>query len=60
VSQQPAFPVFCFEEQKVPYPAGAPTRKHPFAAHALQNYTNFGKICVAFHHLATLFNNTNA
>jgi len=23
VSQQPAIPVFCFEEQKVPYPASS-------------------------------------
>jgi len=29
VSQQPAFPVFCFEGQKVPYPASSflPDRK---------------------------------
>jgi len=39
---------------------GAPPEKHPFDAHALQNYTIFGKNYVVFHRLATLFNNTNA
>ena len=27
---------------------------------SMKNYTIFANICVVFHHLATLFNNTNA
>jgi len=37
----------------------APPGKHFFDTHALQNYTIFRINCVVFHHLATLFSNTN-
>jgi len=41
--------------------SGPPGKILPTPMHrSMKNYTSFVKNCVVFHHLATLFNNTNA
>jgi len=55
-------PLLLLLEKRLEKSTSGPTWKNPSDAHAHkhENYTYFVKNCVVFHHLAALFNNTNA